>query len=64
VDATRNKAVAFGFVAIVFIALPLQRFASSPTFDTARAVDLVLVFGAGMMTAALIAARGSRSRPQ
>jgi len=58
----RIKPAALGALAFVCIIQPLMRFASSPTFETARAVDIVLVFASGMMTGVLVAALVQRSR--
>lgn len=58
----RIKPAAFGVLAVVCILHPLTRFFESPTFETARAVDIVLVFVAGMMTGALIVALRFRHR--
>jgi len=60
----RIKPAALGALAFVCIIQPLMRFANSPTFETARAVDIVLVFASGMMTGVLIAALIQRRRTE
>jgi hypothetical protein len=45
-------------IAIVAVFLPLMRFFNSPSFEVMRAVDMVLLFGAGMATGVLLVALG------
>lgn len=51
-------------IAGVCLWLPLMRFFSSPTWESARAVDIVLVFAAGTVAGALITAGFARRRTQ
>ena len=60
---TRNPRV-LAIVAIVAILLPLQRFFNSPSFELMRAVDMVLLFTAGMATGVLLVAILHRKRLQ
>jgi|GEM_PF-5618121 len=47
---------------VLCLLLPLGRFVNSPTFETARVVDLALVFGAGMAAGVLLTALNLRRR--
>ena len=58
---TRNPR-ALAVVAIITIFLPLQRFFGSPSFEVMRAVDMVLLFAAGMSTGVLVVALANLRR--
>lgn len=61
----RIKPAALVIIAVICILHPLMRFMDSPTFETARAVDILLVFASGMMTGILISALRLRfGRPE
>lgn len=49
---------ALAIIAILTVFLPLQRFFASPSFEVMRAVDMVLLFAAGMSTGALVVMLG------
>lgn len=51
-----RKPRALAIVAVVCVLLPLLRLFSSPSFEPMRAVDLILLFTAGMATGVLLVA--------
>ncbi len=56
------KSGALASLALVCILQPMMRFLESPTFETARAVDIVLVFASGMMSGVLLVGAYMRKR--
>lgn len=57
-----KKNIALVALATSLVVLPLARFAASPSFEAARAVDLLLVFASGMTAGGLAASVIGRKR--
>ena len=48
------RIIGLALLAVLLVIQPLLKFAASPSFEAARAVDLLLIFASGMMSGVLL----------
>lgn len=48
------RIIGLALLAVLLVIQPLLKFAASPSFGAARAVDLLLIFASGMMSGVLL----------